>query len=240
MEFGLQCCMAGATSTKLQQAFGALLEAARYADETRCDPWEFAVEIQLLRELGLLENDLRYLVRLRYVNHAGEVTAAGSIRRRFRPAGEPRFTKRTCFVITPVGIAAAAERWNAAADLQPIPDATVRHPNHYPPMLACRVPNWDGERRTLSFEGRLVKRFRWQAANQQGILFAFHEEGWPVRIDDPLPPSASIVAKQRLSDTIKCLNRKQANPLIRFRGDGTGQGVVWESLPQQEIMSAAG
>ena len=38
--------------------------------------------------------------------------------------------------------------------------------------------------------------------------------------------------KRRLSDTTKCLNRKQTNELIRFRGDGTGEGVTWELVGQ--------
>ena len=62
------------------------------------------------------------------------------------------------------------------------------------------------------------------------ILAAFEEEGWPSRIDDPLPPQPEQDSKRRLSDTIKCLNRKQASPLIHFRGDGTGEGVVWDTI----------
>ena len=76
--------------------------------------------------------------------------------------------------------------------------------------------------------GELVKRFKWPAANQEAVLSAFQEEGWPVRIDDPLPPQPEQDSKRRLGDTIKCLNRKQKSQLIHFRGDGTGQGVVWE------------
>ena len=60
------------------------------------------------------------------------------------------------------------------------------------------------------------------------ILSCFQESGWPVRIDDPLPPQAEQDSKRRLSDTIKCLNRKQVAPLMHFRGDGTGEGVIWE------------
>ena len=49
--------------------------------------------------------------------------------------------------------------------------------------------------------------------------------------DDPLPPHAEQDSNsRRLSDTIKCLNRKQMNELIHFRGDGTGEGVIWERL----------
>lgn len=90
------------------------------------------------------------------------------------------------------------------------------------------VPEWNLEARTLHFQDRVVKRFKWRATNQEAILNAFHEEGWPRRIDDPLPPQLDQDAKRRLSDTIKGLNKKQANSLIRFHGDGTGEGVTWE------------
>jgi hypothetical protein len=33
-----------------------------------------------------------------------------------------------------------------------------------------------------------------------------------------------------LHDTIKCPNRGQVNHLLRFRGDGTGEGVLWETI----------
>ncbi len=57
---------------------------------------------------------------------------------------------------------------------------------------------------------------------------AFEEENWPRRIDDPLFPEVEICPKRRLHDTIKCLNRRQENKIVRFRGDGTGTGVLWE------------
>ena len=79
-----------------------------------------------------------------------------------------------------------------------------------------------------------MKRFKWTAANQETILVAFEEEGWPARIDDPLPQQPEQDPKRRLSDTIKCLNRKQTNELIRFRGDGTGEGVTWELIGQDD------
>ncbi len=57
---------------------------------------------------------------------------------------------------------------------------------------------------------------------------AFQEEGWPVRIDDPLPPVSESEPKQRLRETIRSLNRNQKERLVRFKGDGTGEGVLWE------------
>jgi len=89
-------------------------------------------------------------------------------------------------------------------------------------------PVWDRTRRELRIAGKVVKRFKWPAGNQESVLNAFEEEGWPDRIDDPICQHPEICAKQRLNDAIKCLNRKQVNPLIKFRGDGTGRGVRLE------------
>jgi hypothetical protein len=85
------------------------------------------------------------------------------------------------------------------------------------------------DHRILSFNGKVVKHFKWQAVNQELVLVAFEEENWPVRVFDPLAPHPALDAKRRLSDTIKSLNRGQENALIRFRGDGTGEGVIWEA-----------
>jgi hypothetical protein len=92
------------------------------------------------------------------------------------------------------------------------------------------LPNWDGQRRELCVGKILVKRYRLPSPNQQAILMALEEEGWPSRIDDPLPMVTDLDAKQRLHDTIKNLNRHQHRRCLRFFGDGTGQGVCWEYI----------
>jgi hypothetical protein len=96
------------------------------------------------------------------------------------------------------------------------------------PLLPC----WNSVLRELRLGSRLVKRFQAPADNQEAILDALEEEGWPVRIDDPLSPTPDINAKRRLHDTIKNLNRHQTHRVIRFRGDGRGEGVLWEALPE--------
>src|SRR5262249_32097843 len=53
-------------------------------------------------------------------------------------------------------------------------------------------------------------------------------EGWPPRIDDPLPPQRERDPKQHLHMTIQNLNRHHKHRLIRFAGDGNGRGVRWE------------
>ncbi len=89
-------------------------------------------------------------------------------------------------------------------------------------------PVWDRDRRELRLDDVLVKRFKWPATNQERILNAFQDNGWPRKISDPLDVDPKICPKRRLHDTIKCLNRKQLCGAIKFRGDGTGQGVLLE------------
>ena len=49
----------------------------------------------------------------------------------------------------------------------------------------------------------------------------------------PLPPQVGQDPKRRLHDTINSLNRKQKARLIRFQGDGSGEGVRWEFLSEE-------
>jgi hypothetical protein len=59
------------------------------------------------------------------------------------------------------------------------------------------------------------------------VLSAFEEEGWPPRLDDPLPPHSEQDRKRRLHTTISNLNRSQDHRLIHFEGAGDGQSISW-------------
>jgi len=89
-------------------------------------------------------------------------------------------------------------------------------------------PRWKQLARELWFGGVLVKRFCVPARNQTLILAAFEEEGWPPRMDDPLPPVAGTNCKRRLHNAINCLNRAHRARVMRFFGDGTGTGICWK------------
>jgi hypothetical protein len=56
-------------------------------------------------------------------------------------------------------------------------------------------------------------------------------QGWPARIDNPLPYEAGIDAVERLHDAIKHLNRSLRRSLLHFGGDGKGLGVFWREEP---------
>ncbi len=91
------------------------------------------------------------------------------------------------------------------------------------------IPHWDRKLRVLSLGGRIVKQFRVPSANQAAVFDAFQREGWPRRIDDPLDYRAGRDSKYRLHFTINRMNQSQQHRLIRFFGDGTGEGVCWEA-----------
>jgi len=89
------------------------------------------------------------------------------------------------------------------------------------------LPRWDAARRELCLDGRLVKRFRRPAANQEIILAAFEEEGWPPAIDDPLPGAPGIDPRERLHEAVRRLNGSQKDAGIHFERDGSGCRVLW-------------
>ncbi len=218
-------------ASKLRPAFIALLEAFDYAEDTGSELWDFAVSMRRFENLGVSETDLRWLERKGYVEHAREVTRLEDETREFRQTANLRFNKRTCFVLTGVGAEYARSLGEQGGiSITSLKDSEKRNGrkerDSAKPIDV--TPVWDAVRRELRLDGELVKQFKWSALNQEMILAAFEEEHWPVRIDDPLPPHAEQDSKRRLSDTIKCLNRKQKHSLIHFRGDGTGEGVIWE------------
>jgi hypothetical protein len=98
-------------------------------------------------------------------------------------------------------------------------------------------PVWDAKVRELWWRGQLVKRF-WHTATNQCLLFAaFERLGWPRRIDNPFPQGAKRSAKGRLRGTLKALRISHNPVILRFRGDGTGQGVRWEPTDASLIIS---
>lgn len=223
-----------------------LQDAYYYATELEQDIWDFAVEIESLHSAGLTKSDFRWLVCKGFVEHARETTCNGDDGRAFQPTANLSFTKRSCFVLTQAGksvlegmngVSADTPVWRngqttAGTNGRPYrlhADQSIDAVNGHRRSRSER-PNWDGERHELRFGEKLVKVFKLPSPNQETILMAFEEEAWPPRIDDPLPLVPEIDPKRRLHDTLKSLNRNQKQRLIRFMGDGTGEGVRWEPI----------
>ncbi len=95
-------------------------------------------------------------------------------------------------------------------------------------------PVWDNNLLELRVGNVIVKKFKWPAAVQFAVLEKFEELGWPNRISNPLPEKPNCCPKRRLHDAIKCLNQRMENDLIRFRGDGTGNGVLVQINAEKE------
>jgi hypothetical protein len=233
-------------SPPLRAALRLLLRAENIAQHVECPVWDFAVEIQSLIALGLTTSDLRLLVQRGYVEHAVEISCPSDTSRRFRPWDNLCFPKRTCFVLTASGAALAASQEGPGPVLLPIASLLLPHSpvDQAAEILAgsrarstcgvaaerSAIPSWDGDRNVLWFDGQLVKQFKVPSPNQESILAAFEEDGWPPAIDDPLPPKPEMEQKRRLRATIQSLNAHHKKRVLHFRGDGSGQRVLWEAV----------
>lgn len=229
---------------KIHAAFQLLLDAYDYAREAKTSEWDFAVEIRQLRWVGMNDNDCRWMTLMGYAEHRLESTLLKDSVRTFYKAGPLKFDDRSCFVLTAKGVKAAraadGEITGSAArrDTENVFGAVARGPaatvESEDRLNGDVVPNWDGDRHELRVYGRLVKRFRRPAPYQEAILAAFQEEEWPPCIADPLSPGPEIDAKRRLNDVVKSLNRHQRTPLLRFMGDGSGEGVMWRLAEEMD------
>ena len=229
-----------------QRAITRLLKANNYAEDTGRNVWEFAVTIAELRRDGVAENELRWLVCRGYIEHADEVVTTGN-ERAYNRHVSLRFGKRSAFVITSAGVAFSREflkgvmhsEARGGAEANSFDNALQRTKtqpiaNGHLGSNGSAHPKWDRDRRELRIGSKLVKVFKLPSPMQEAILMAFEEEHWPPRIDDPLPGHPDHLPKRRLHDTIKSLNRNQKNNLIRFMGDGTGEGIRWELVPSRD------
>lgn len=214
---------------EIQSALLQLAEAWEYARQSTGNVWDYAVEIERLRVLGLSNNELRWLLRQHFVEHAHEITTAADGDRRFERSLNLALTERTCFVLTSRGVEFLTAQCGDAAVVRRLKSPSMAHA----PVAARSlvVPEWDPDLRILSVGGRVVKKFVRPSPNQEAVLTAFQKEGWPTWIADPLSNRSTSDGKNRLHETIKSLNKSQSNAVIRFRGDGTGEGLMWGFSP---------
>jgi hypothetical protein len=222
-------------AANLQPGLRKLAEAYFYAKDVNRDVWDFAVEIHALRAAGLTTSDLRWLVCKGYAVHRVELHRPGDNERKFRAASDLKFFKRSCFVLTPAGADLAGPNEESAGSENRDESVLASQNQNGDGKAADLVPEWDPIRHELRVGGRLVKQFRLPSPNQETILTVFQEEGWPARIDDPLPQTPDVDSKERLHNTIRALNRHQRHRLLRIRGDGTGEGVMWELVQEDGL-----
>lgn len=220
------------TFPQLNAGLGLLMKAHAYARHFGCSPWDFAVEIKELRKVGLTNSDFRWLVGHGFVEHGRDVSQFGAKNRSFRRDDGLIFGKKTCFVLTEAGVSFAQAAHTIA--WQPTENKRIEIVAERKSAVETLKPVWDRDRQELRLGSYVVKQFKVPAPNQEIVLAVFHEEGWPIHIDDPLPPHCDIDPKRRLHDTINSLNRNQKIRLMQFCGDGSGRGVRWERLPLED------
>ena len=205
-------------------AFSLLYDAAQYAVDASCSPWEFAIPFAELQEMGIRTNDVRWLVCRNWLMHGQDISTPGDEHRMVRERAGAVFDSHSCFTLTTEGQQLVANRLRS-------PGLNAHHLRVTDRVaIQSNGPCWDASRHELRLGRQLIKRFRWPALNQETILAAFEEDGWPAKIDDPLSLKPDLDPKRRLADAIKCLNRNQEARLLKFRGDGTGEGVLWDRL----------
>jgi len=164
---------------------------------------------------------LRMLVVNGYLEDACETTQYGAAKRKFNRKTKARFTKRTCFVLTPAGadlaraVCAGPKSASSGAAAGPVT------------AVPARGPYYDGARRILFLDGREVLRFRRPAPAQEILLLSFQEQNWQEKIDDPLPRVPDTKPDDRLRNTVSNLNRRLGKGPIRFGTDDGGRTVYW-------------
>src|SRR6202035_4293847 len=87
----------------MREALILLLQSGNYAAELRQDVWNFALEVDVLRNAKVSNSDLRWLSCKGYLQHALEMTADKDDTRSFRRVPPTVFTNRSCFVLTAAG-----------------------------------------------------------------------------------------------------------------------------------------
>jgi hypothetical protein len=168
------------------------------------------------------------------VGHALELTRSCDEQRVFQHDRGVVFTEQSCFALTKAGVTIARSLIkNLDENLQENTSRTGSYIVNGNGKQPAQIPEWDSERHQLRLGDFLIKEYKVPSPNQETILMAFEEEGWPPRIDDPLSPVQDVSPKERLRNTIKSLNRCQASKLIQFMGDGTGEAIRWESISKR-------
>lgn len=192
-----------------------LLNAKAFALDTGVDVWQFAIELRTLLDNGVSRSALRWMVSSGLLDHARETTRSTARSRSFQANSCLKFREDSCFIVTELGKSQLGCHYPSA-------EGAGEQRNVIKPV-------WDPQMRELWYGDTLVKRFRRPASNQEAVLSTFQEESWSSRVDDPLPQQTGHDPKRRLHDTINALNRNQKKNVIRFFGDGTGEGICWEA-----------
>lgn len=209
----------------MRQILDILNDAYQRCARNGIDIWQYAVEVDQVYRLGASVNQIREAVQLGFCSLRSETTDARYHQRTFRKVHSLLIPSNACLIITTKGREQLDRIRESGESIDHISKSSMRP--------ADFIPEWNSELRQLKLEGIIVKQFHRKARNQTIVLAVFQEDEWPRRISDPLPPNGTD-PKRRLNDTIRGLNTNHLTPkpTIRFRGDGSGTGVIWEFIEE--------
>ncbi|MGH7139054.1 MAG: hypothetical protein ACREHD_25185 [Pirellulales bacterium] len=166
---------------RIQSGAATLLAAFDYAQDCALDRWQFAVALPEILAEGATLVDLRWLILRGFAEHAIETTIPGDATRSFRRLPQTCLPADMCIVLSPHG--AEALRSLVPGDRDEATPATAGTPTRVSMessnFAARPLPEWDAARRELRYRDQVVKRYRVPAPNQELVLSAFQDEGWP-------------------------------------------------------------
>jgi len=162
-------------SQEQSMVLSRLFDASKYASDCGKNNWDFAIELSDFVQQGVSRSLLRWLVYRRYVEHRYEVRTRDGEGRLFREAPDSVLTDSSCFTIAEGGREALGRLRQ---------DGLSKSSDESKPNAV--LPVWCPVTRILKISGKVVKHFKWPAPNQEKLICAFAEQGWPVRLDDPL------------------------------------------------------
>jgi hypothetical protein len=207
-------------------AYSRLL-AARWEAEDRHRPaWEGAVALPCLREMGIEDAVLLWMMYHGHLDHLRPGPEGNPIPNALVPAASLLLTDASSFLLTEVGEQFANDF--LADVLVPAEEGGALGPAWDRLLVGVLVPCYDKHDREFTWGRQVLKWFRQPADNQEAVLNAAQEQGWPFWFDDPLPPRDGMKPARRLHDTRVELNRRQQVSLIHFKGDGSGKRIGWE------------
>jgi len=206
-------------------AYMQLLVARWAAMDSHGDPRHSTIPLEAFRARGIEDSILLWMFYQAHVEHLQADQSAANCPSEPQPAQGLRFGDTSAFCLTEEG-ESFAERFLDAV-LVPAQESTFRAARDMV-FLGPLLPHYDKDERVLHWGRHVLKCFRQPSVNQELVLRAAQEQGWPVWFDDPLPRASGTNPKTRLHDTTKDLNRRQAESLIHFKGDGSGRRIGWE------------
>jgi hypothetical protein len=210
-------------------AYAELLAPCADAQKRQTDSHVNAVLISQLHARGCGDAVLLWLLYRDHLEHWQPASRRSGRVRDPRPVNSVRLLETSSLALTHAG-EAFAKRLLADAGAPPDTEEDELAWDEAP--LGRLIPKYDGDNRVFAWGQHVIKCFRQPSENQEGILAAAEELGWPLWFDDPLPRHSRMNAKLRLHDTIKNLNRNQLKRLVPTAAAGGSAGSCFRELPQ--------